>query len=441
MRQHTFYIIAAALLLSVSAVAQEAMKHDITPYYRNALTQMMVYHAEDEFGYDVYEIFKNLPALEKFDRHDLSYRVIDNSKVKNVKGKDTGFHRMQYGGSMVLTAAEKQKNADAMLQLLNDAQIGKRMIAKWFDLKGENANDATFSTKLLESRSDYNATVQDAEMARFTAEGVNVLKAISEELISHSFVLVSDMTYITAEDRAESAKVALNIIGGIMDAFTGKNYGERMAQTAGDIADSYTGFKVWTHSYLFQLVWNDSIANIFYDKYYTETPDPAKIKAFLADNSSFRLTYLGEEDAKAEKTQKVGKYSRSGLLELITRRSIDSNVAKLQSAYEDFRIKTPIAAVEYDTKGKLVGYRALVGLKEGVSENRAYEVLEMKMNNKGKIVYNRVATLKPINNKIWDNRFNALLENDVDVVTEGTIFKLQGTATKQIVPGMLIREI
>ena len=50
-----------------------------------------------------------------------------------------------------------------------------------------------------------------------------------------------------------------------------------------------------------------------------------------------------------------------------------------------------------------------------------------------------MATIKPVNNQIWDNRFNALLENNVDG-TEGTLFTLVGTATKQIQPGMLIRE-
>lgn len=413
----------------------------MAPYYRNALANMMVYHIEDEFGYDVYEIFKNLPAMEKFDNHDISLRVIDNSKVKNVLGKESGFHRQEYGGSMVLTAYEKKCNGAAMLDLLNKAQVGKRLVAKWFDLKGDSPSNATFSTNLIEARSDYNVSVSDAELARYTVEGTNVIQAISEELVEHTFVLVSDMTYITAENRAEAAKATLNVLGGIFDALTGKNYGERAAELAGDIADSYTGFKVWTHSYLFQLVWNDSIANIFYDKYYTETPNAQRVEAFLHDNTSFKLKYLGEESAVYEKTQKKGKYSRTGLLELITRRSIDNNIAKLQSEYDDFRIKTPISAVEYDTKGKLKGYRALVGQKEGVSETRTYEVLEPKLNNKGKIVYTRIATLKPINNQIWDNRFNALMENDVDVVTEGTLFKVQGTPSKPILPGMLIREL
>lgn len=49
------------------------------------------------------------------------------------------------------------------------------------------------------------------------------------------------------------------------------------------------GFKVRTYSYLYRLQWNDSIANIFYDKYYTETGDPEKIAAFLADSTTFRM--------------------------------------------------------------------------------------------------------------------------------------------------------
>ena len=78
-------------------------------------------------------------------------------------------------------------------------------------------------------------------------------------------------------------------------------------------------------------------------------------------------------------------------------------------------------------------------MKEGVTEGRKYEVLETVINAKGKVTYNKIATIKPVNNQIWDNRFNALLENNVDGI-EGTLFTLVGTATKAIQPGMLIRE-
>ena len=431
------YILISTLFVVTSWAQTNSVN---TPYYRNALTSMMIYHPEDEFGYDVYKIFTHLPALEKFDNHDVDLRVINNDAVTGVKGKDKGFHRQEYGGSLVLTAAEKQKNAVVLEKLLNDAQMGKRMVAKWFDLRGNSVDSATFSTRVLESRTNYNVTVSEAVMARYTVEGINVLQTISNDLIEHSFILVSDMTYITAEQRADVAKKFLSGLGEVIDGvFTGSNVGDHLALAGEEIADSFTGFKVMTHSYLFQLIWNDSISNIFYHKYYTETPNPERIRAFLNDNSLFKVKYLGAESSVYEKTQKKGKYSRTGLLEMITRRSIDKNIAELQSKNEPFKIKTPIMGVEYNNKGKLMGYRALVGQKEGVTEGRKYEVLETVINAKGKVTYNRVATIKPVNNQIWDNRFNALLENNVDGI-EGTLFTLVGSATKPIQPGMLIRE-
>ena len=442
MKRCTLYIVCSILAI-VATFAQDD-RHNVQPYHRNAMAQMLIYNIDDEFGYEVYKIFMGLPALDKFDNHNISMRIIDNQKVTGViGGGEKGlYHKDGSSENLELSPAEKSKNAQAILSMLNKAQVGKHMVAKWFDLKGKNAEDATFSSKLLDERTSYNVTISEAELARYTVEGVNVAAAASEEMIENTFLLVTEMTYRTAEARADAAKVALGVIGGIFDGLTGKNYGERAAELAGDIADSYTGFKVKTQSYLYQLVWNDSIANIFYDKYYTETPNPAKINDFIADKSSFKMKYIGCSDAKAEKTEKKGNYGRTELLRFISQRSIDKNIANLQSTYPEFRIKTPIVAVEYDNKGKLMGYRALVGQKEGVTETRQYEVLEMKVSANGKVTYTQVAKIKPIPNQIWDNRFDALMENDFDVAVEGTLFKVVTNGSgKQIVPGMLIREL
>ena len=437
-RLNTVLLLVALFNLSLSA--QEAEKKTVSTYYRNALTNLMVYHPEDEFGYDVYTIFSELPPDDKYDRHDVDLHVIDNARISGVAGrKGGGLHRQTYGGDIILTKEEKNANGEALLSLLNRAEIGKRMVAKWFNLTGETLQDAHFSTLCLEERSHYNASELDIEKARYTIQGLSALQDVSSELINHSFVLVSDMTYITAEDRAATAKLTLGVIGAVFDVLSGGNSGERLAQTAGDIADKFTGFKVMTHSYLYQLVWNDSIANIFYQNYYTSTPDPERIKAFLADETSFRLQYLGNESADYEKTKLVGKYSREELLQMITVRSIDNNIAKLQKRFEAFRVKAPITSVEYDKKGKVIGYRALIGAKEGVEDNLKFEVLEARY-VKGRIEYRRVGVLKPVRNRIWDNRFNALLENDSDGELKGTLFKVD-SKSGDIIPGMLIRQI
>ena len=427
-------------LFTIRLFAQEAEKKSVSTYYRNALTSLMVYHPEDQFGYDVFTIFSELPPEDKYDNHDVDLHVINNAQVTGVKNhKGVGLHRQTYGGDIILTKEEKQANGEAILDLLNRAEIGKRIVARWFDLSGETLQDAHFGTECIEDRSHYNASQLEIEKARYTIQGLAALQDVSSELINHSFVLVSDMTYITAEDRASTAKMTLGVIGAVFDAVAGGNSGQRLAETAGDIADSFTGFKVMTHSYLYQLVWNDSIANLFYQNYYTSTPDPQRIQAFLADESSFRLQYLGNESANYEKTKLVGKYSRQELLQMITVRSIDNNIAKLQKRFEAFRVKAPITSVEYDKKGKVIGYRAQIGEKEGVEDNMKFEVLEAKY-VKGRIEYNRVAVLKPVRNHIWDNRFNALLENDSDGELQGTLFKLE-SGSHEILPGMLIRQI
>jgi len=438
----TISILAIICGLVISSQAQEAKKDSVTKYYRNSLTQLMIYHPEDEFGYDVYEIFSELPKQDKYDDHDITLRVIDNSKISGVAGKPQGgLHRQTYGASMVLTQAEKNNNAKALLDLINKAEVGKRMVAKWFGFTGETLQDAHFSTSLIEERSDYNASMLDVERARYSVDGMAALQNVSDELISHSFVLISDMTYITAENRADATKTTFAVLGGVLDALTGGNSGRRMAEGVGDIADMFTGFKVFTHSYLYQLEWNDSIANLFYDKYYTAEPNADKVRAFLEDQTSFKVKYLGNESATYEKTTTNGNYSREDLLQMISARSIDNNVAKLQKRFDAFRVSAPITSIEYDKKGNIVGFRALIGEKEGVADDITYEVMRC-VYDKGRLRYDRVAVLKPVKNQIWDNRFNAIIENDEDGNNAGTLFKITDkTNESKVMVGMLIRQI
>lgn len=428
------WIIGILSVLMVMPSAADTPKR----YYRSALTSMMIYHPEDEFGYDVYRIFKSLPAPDKYDPHPIEYCVIDNSYIYGVEGSSKGLNRQEYGKSLVLTAAEKEANGVAILKELEKAQTAKRIVAKWFDWSGDSVQNAVFSTRTIEERSDYNVSFMDAEKIKYTVEGSVALRDVGQELICNSFVLVSDITYITAEDRAETAKVALNILGGMADALLGGNSGRRLAQTAGDIADSYTGFKVMTHTYLYQLEWDADKMNDFFVRYYTESPDEEKMRAFIEDSDSYHLRYWGEESSTYEKTEKKGKYDRTELLELITARSIDKNIAALQTKYEAFRIKSPITAVEYNSRGKLVGYRALIGEKEDVKTTSEFEVLEVAIEN-GNVKFKKIGNVKAVNNQIWDNRFNALKENDIDISTEGTLFKPVGACSKTIVPGMLLR--
>ena len=307
------------ILCACAALVAQA-QNDLS-YRRNSLATLLVYHPEDEFGPEIYKAFDSLPIPDKYDDHSIEgYSVIDNSTIWGVQRKDSGYYKATYGHQ--LTAAELQKNAKFTEDLLNREEMGKQMVAKWFGLSGNNVEDATFNTKLIQTRGQYNANDVDVALALQTTRGLASLSDAGEELLGQTFVLVNDITYVTAEQEAQAAKTAMNVIGAIFDGIAGGNSGRQVAQAAGAIADSFTGFKVKTHSYLYQLEWNDSIAAIFYQFHYTGKPDPAKIQAFLDDKTTYRLKYVAHEYEFDKKSVLKGKYSRTELVCTICARSM-----------------------------------------------------------------------------------------------------------------------
>ncbi len=438
MKKSSIFNLQYAIMLLLACVTLTAQAEETLAYRRNSLTTVLVYHPEDEFGGEIYKAFDSLPIPDKYDDHSIEgMRVIDNSHIYGVQKRDSGYYKATYGHQ--LTAAELQKNAKHTEDLLNEAQLGKWMVAKWFGLSSTNPEEATFNTELIQTRGQYNANDVDVALALQTTRGLASLSDAGEELLGQTFVLVNDITYITAEQEAQAAKIAMGVIGGLMDAFTGGSAGRDMAKAAGAIADSFTGFKVKTHSYLYQLEWNDSIAAIFYQFHYTGTPDPEKVQAFLDDKTTYRLKYVAHEYEFDKKSVLKGKYERTELVRTICARSMDKNIVALAKQYEDFKVKTPVYSILTNEKGKIEGYAAKIGMKEGISENSKFQVVQRLQDPEtGKTTYKYVATVKPKKGQIWDNRYNAVLEEADGATLPYTTFTK--TAGGEILPGMLLIE-
>lgn len=424
-------------LLCVCAVIIAQAQSNLE-YRRNSLATMLVYHPEDEFGGEIYKAFDSLPIPDKYDDHTIAgMRIINNRSIWGLQRRDSGYFKATYGHQ--LTAQELQKNARHTEDLLNQKQMAKYMVAKWFGLTGSTVEEATFNTKLIQSRGQYNANDVDVALALQTTRGLASLSDAGEELLHNTFVLVNDITYITAEQEAAAAKAAMSVIGGILDGLTGGSGGRDLAKAAGQIADSFTGFKVKTHSYLYQLEWNDSIAAIFYTYHYTGKPDPEKIRAFLNDETTYRLKYVAHEYEFDKKSVLKGKYSRTELVRTICARSMDKNIVALAKQYEDFKVKTPVYSVLTNKNGKTEGYAAKIGMKEGITESSKFQVVQRLQDPEtGKTKYKYVATVKPKKGQIWDNRYNAVLEEADGATLPYTTFVK--TAGGEILPGMLLIE-
>ena len=426
------WLVALFCVCALSAQAQSNLD-----YRRNSLAMMLVFHPEDEFGEEIYKAFDSLPIPDKYDDHNIGWRVIDNSQIWGVQRRDSGYYKATYGHQ--LTPSELKANALFTERLFNDAEVAKEMVAKWFGMSGSSAEDAVFNTDLIQQRGQYNANDVDVALALQTTRGLATLSDAGEELLMNTFVLVNDITYITAEQEAAAAKVAMGVIGGLFDAITGGSAGREVANVAGDIADSFTGFKVKTHSYLYQLEWNDSIAAIFYQQHYTAKPDPKKIQAFLDDKTTYRLNYVAHEYEFDKKSVLKGQYSRTELVRTICARSMDKNIVALAKQYEDFKVKTPVFQVLTNGRGKIEGYAAKIGMKEGINEQSKFQVVQRIQDPEtGKSEYKYVATVKPKKGSSWDNRYNAVLEQDAGATLPYTTFTK--VAGGEILPGMLLIE-
>ena len=423
------------LLCACAVIAAQAQEQ--LSYRRNSLATMLVYHPEDEFGPEIYKAFDSLPVPDKYDDHVISdMRVIDNSTVEGLL-RGGGYYKATYGHQ--LTPSELKANAQHTEDLLNDAEMAKWLVAKWFNMQGESVDDVVFDTKLVQERGQYNANDLDVALALQTTRGVATLSDAGEELLGQTFVLVNDITYITAEQEAQAAKTAMNVIGGLFDAFTGGSAGRDIAKAGAAIADSFTGFKVKTHSYLYELVWNDSIAAIFYQFHYTDKPDAQKIQAFLDDKTTYRLRYVAHEYEFDKKSVLKGQYSRTELVRTICARSMDKNIVALGKQYEDFKVKTPVYQILSDDRGRISGYAAKIGMKEGITESSKFQVIQRVEDPKtGKTTYKYVASVKPVKGNIWDNRYNAVLEEADGATLPYTTFTK--TAGGEILPGMLLVE-
>ena len=118
---------------------------------------------------------------------------------------------------------------------------------------------------------------------------------------------------------------------------------------------------------------------------------------------------------------------------------MDKNIVALGKQYEDFKVKTPVYEVLSDNNGRVTGYAAKIGMKEGVADNSKFQVIQRVQDPEtGKTKYKYIASVKAKKGCIWDNRYNAVIEQgDGSQLPYTTFTKISGG---EILPGMLLIE-
>lgn len=387
-------------LWAVSNIAAQ----DVFKYHKGSMYSIMLSHDNQEYCKEIVGVFEKIPVQDNFYDFNLSKRVF---KAGVLEESDT-------------TKSNNQKPHIDML--LRDNAIGRRLVAKWF-----NQNKAgIFNPDQIIEKGYYNVNASDiltALCSHKTQEGV--IYDAGEELIGNTYVLVNDIQYgdkRRAKEKRMSGAIALSAIPFV---------GMVGLPVAGILTNDYSGFNVTITSYLYRLDWTKEISDGFYNVYYTATPDANKKEAFKNQKSLFTVSYIGSQTVHSQNSNFKGVNDRESQIRLVCTRAIDKAIAQLQKEHPEFRVRTPLLSTRPIT--------AHVGIREDVTEDSRFEVLEVGETPDGRTTYKRVAIIKPKKGKIWDNRYMAEFEEHKNGLMKSTEFELVSGCISQT--ACLIREI
>lgn len=447
MNKITFMLAASLVASSIASFAQDK-KQIANDYVRSSLYTIIV----DDHGINgdgnakgafIKETFYKTPLPEKFNDHNLekalrsfkpsAYKVTD-AEIAAVKGKDdSGAKKGGLGKSLgkfgksvasettagVVDTTNTDKVTAQFVKFLTQNNIGDKLVAKWFnDGKYDAATKSPYNMELIKERGLYSASVFDKDIADKSTRGKAMLEDAGENLVGNTFVVGLRFNYVNKEDMAKALGAGSNSLLGQAASVAGR------------------GYVIKTTAFLFQLVWDEEAAATFYTKYYFAKDSKEFLKSGL-----FKLKLVGTETSWADvQSTTLSKVSEKELVSRATVRAVDNVIAKLQRKYEPFRTKTPLATTE-------PAITAFIGMKEDVESGDKFEVLEKIEDPETKVTkYKRVTTIKAEKNKIWDNRFDADVEQAENAANKsGEVQKIKATtfsgSAKNIYPGMLIRQI
>lgn len=400
MKHLKYYILL--LLLIILTPKTSYGEDDPEKYRRLSVCNILVCHDGEKFAKEIKQQYLNIPVSEKYNDHNLSVRIINADKGKGLKNESQISDWVKYNN------------------------VASRLVAKWFDrdiLTGECSLDT------IRERGLYDASVFDIELAKKSARGIAMLQDAGEDLIANTFLLMHEITYIDKNKRARMWGAIGQGLFMVAGAAMGSSDIMNAGKSVNDLVSSIKGFSVKVNTRLYRLVWDEQCSNEFFSKHFS----PGDASVFNNDRDHYHLEYVGNVVSKGGTTSFLGinEDEPELMIRKACQRALDSNVADLGKAYDVFRVRTPIVSVSPTIT-------AYIGLKEGVSPDAKYEILEAEEKN-GKTSYKRVAVVKPVANRIWDNRFMASEELAYGADFGFTTFVKESGG--EIVPGMLLREI
>ncbi|WP_353151043.1 hypothetical protein [Flavobacterium sp.] len=413
-------------------------------YRRSSLHTMVV--ESDNFPKKevVLKAFNESPFPEKYNEHTIGEKSFDPAKYTLTAEEKASIYKPSKMGKLLSAAAEisiDSVNKELPLRIqkyLTKERIANKLVAKWFNRQ----SDGSFDWNLVADRGVFNASFLETKNAQKSSDGEALLKTAGFELIGNTFIVINKFKFYANEPVAAAirdvakAQIISNMAGSPQFLIDKANKGLDAVYEK-----TKEGYSIFATSFLYKLVWNDTISNTFFTEMYMEKDnlDPKKKEAF-DKTDLFKLEFVGDESASGLVTFSFKeKRTEEQVITLSTKRIIDNVYAKLQKKYDVFKTKTPL----------YTGYpiTAKIGTKEGLEGGEKFEVLEQNIDEKtGVATYKNIGTIKVDKDLIWDNSYNDGLGQVETASEEGkdkkqVIDRTTFDGGKKFYSGLLIRQI
>ena len=460
MKINKLIVLASLFGLTLNSNAQSNPE---IKYRRSSLSMIMIETDKLPNKDAVMSSWNNYPFPDKYNKHNIIDKSININSIKltdkdlyeagflrdSIKGLKAALAESAYN-SMVGNAVtksnakpirflnnektlafalptEKQEFQIKIEKLIKERKLGNQMVASWYN----KSKDGKFDMNLISERGFYNASELEANIAKGQIKGTASLADAGEELIKNTFLTFTKLDFYENEpvalliSEAAKLKVQKDLAGKpqmIIDA--------AMAAIDKAYQIGKEGYSLWSKTWLYQLDWNDTVANEFYTNLWSNP------EAF--ENSDiFKLKLVGTQYNQSLVTFKLGeKRTQEQIIDLALVRNVDKSFSTLQKENDVFKPMVPVLSVNPIT--------AQIGLKESLKGGEKFEVLELTTNSKtGLTEYIKVGTVKVDKKLIWDNRYNAGdKQENIQLDKEGkpitaTVFK----GSKKIGVGMLLKQL
>lgn len=303
-------------------------------------------------------------------------------------------------------------------------QVAHELIRKWWSIQ----DDGTCSDTLLVRLSCYAATQNQAKDAAQTTLGADkeILNQLANVVMNNTFTTFTKLDFYENEPIAKFIQNIMLLVANMTPSPA--NAAVTLAANKAYEA-SREGYTAFANALLYQLEWNDSVANEFYATWKDGTHvDMEKFNAM-----HFNMKYCGATKANATcmmKKEDKGK-DAAAMVEKTIHKALDRQFVDMQVAYEEFRPMVPVLGI--DAKGGVI---ADMGTKEGVKVGDKFNILKGQADENGIVTYKSIGTISVVKwtgdnfvNGVWDNQSQDNVDSAAQA--EGTEMDIVGTHLKK----------